>query len=399
MPHRIALVIPGFNVSGGMRTVGLFLRRVMQASERYTPEIIAPAMGAFDAASTQVTRPGTWTRGPQVKEKVWNDIPYRHVGARWSEFEWQRYRPRPPLTALLRDYDLVQIVAGTPPWAHVARHVDVPVALQVATLTRVEREGQHIDEGLPRRLWHAGMTHVVSRMERAVPSLVDAIFVENTWMYDHFQDRTDPGRVHFAPPGVDTDLYRPLELGEENGNYILTVGRLGDSRKNVRLLFEAYHRLRQQLDSAPRLVLAGLTGPSARAWARAEALGIRDHVEMHEAVPEDELASLYRKARLFVLSSNEEGLGLVIAEAMASGTPVVSTDCGGPSTLIDDGDTGVLVPTGDAAALADRMAHLLTHPEAADAMGRAGRDRVEKEFSISAAGARFLRVYDDLLAS
>lgn len=57
------------------------------------------------------------------------------------------------------------------------------------------------------------------------------------------------------------------------------------------------------------------------------------------------------------------------------------------------------MPTGDAAALADRMAHLLPHPETAEAMARAGRDRVEEAFSISAAGARVLRVYDELLAT
>jgi glycosyltransferase involved in cell wall biosynthesis len=107
---------------------------------------------------------------------------------------------------------------------------------------------------------------------------------------------------------------------------------------------------------------------------------------------------LYRHARLFVLSSNEEGLGLVLAEAMASGVPVVTTDCGGPSTLIDDGTTGFLVPTEDAAALADRMAHILQHPDEAAAMGQAGRARVEKEFSEAAAGERFLRVYDDLVS-
>ena len=83
---------------------------------------------------------------------------------------------------------------------------------------------------------------------------------------------------------------------------------------------------------------------------------------------------------------------------MASGTPVVSTDCGGPSTLIEDGETGFLVPTGDAAALADRMAHVLTYPDKARALGRAGRERVDEHFSIEAAGDRFLQVYDELLA-
>ena len=398
MPHRVALLVPEFDVAGGVTGVALFLRDVLRDAEQYTPDVISLPRSARDPAGVQLTHPSTWVRGVQVEEKTWHDIPYRHVGARGSEFEFQRYRPRPPLTEVLQRYDLIQIVAGTPPWAHVATHVDVPVALQVATLTTVERNGQSADDSMPLRLWRAGMMRIVSRMERSVPTLVDAVFVENTWMYDHFRQRMDEDAVHFAPPGIDAEKYHPGDTGDEEDDYILSVGRLGDSRKNVRLLFEAYHRLRKQMEDAPRLVLAGLSGPTEQDWARAEALGIREDIEMHENVPEEELAALYRNARLFVLSSNEEGLGLVLAEAMASGTPVVSTDCGGPSTLIDDGTTGYLVPTGDAEALADRMAHVLTHPTAAKSMGRAGRERVETEFSIEAAGARFLEVYDELLA-
>ncbi len=398
MPHRVALLVPEFDIAGGVTGVGLFLRDVVEGTERYTTDVISLARGARDPAGSQLARPSTWARGAQVEERSWNGIPYRHVGARWSEFEFQRYRPRPVLTEVLQGYDLIQIVAGTPPWAHLAKHVDVPVALQVATLTAVERNGQSTDDPLPLRLWRSGMKHIVSRMEQRVPSLVDAIFVENAWMYDHFRERANEDIVHFAPPGIDTETYHPGDSSESKCDYILCVGRLDDSRKNVRLLFEAYARLRQQIVDAPRLVLAGLSGPTEQDWARAETLGIRDHVEMHRDVPEDELAALYRNASLFVLSSNEEGLGLVLAEAMASGTPVVSTDCGGPSTLIEDGQTGFLVPTGDAEALADRMAHVLTHPEEARALGEAGRERVESQFSVEAAGERFLQVYDELLA-
>lgn len=398
MPHRVALLVPEFDVAGGVTGVGMFLRNVLQGSERYTPDVISLARGARDPAGSQLTRPSTWAHGAQVEERSWNGMSYRHVGARWSEFEFQRYRPRPALTELLQGYDLIQIVAGTPPWAHLSKHVDVPVALQVATLTTVERNGQSTDDPLPLRLWRSGMKHIVSHMERRVPSLVDAIFVENAWMYDHFRKRAGEDIVHFAPPGIDTEMYHPGDSSKSNGDYILCVGRLGDSRKNVRLLFEAHAQLIQKIDDAPRLVLAGLSGPTQEDWGWAETLGIRGHVEMHENVPEDELAALYRNAQLFVLSSNEEGLGLVLAEAMASGTPVVSTDCGGPSTLIEDGKTGFLVPTGDAEALADRMAHVLTHPEKARALGQAGRERVESKFSVEAAGERFLRVYDELVA-
>lgn len=398
MSHRVALLVPGFNIGGGVTTVGRFLWDALCRSGRYAPDVISLAMGAFDPVSSQLTAPSTWLHGPQVERKVRKEIPYRHVGARWSELEVQRYRPRRVLTNLLEKYDLVQIVAGTPVWGHVTKHVNVPVALQVATLTEVERNGQTGDGGLLRRFWSAGMTQMVSRMEARVPPLVDAIFVENTWMYDHFRAKAPEEKVHFAPPGIDTSVFHPGGQPEGHGDYILSVGRFGDSRKNVGLLFEAYRQLVNRGLDPPRLVLAGLSGPSERDWERAGDLGIRDHIEMRADVPEDELASLYRGARLFVLSSNEEGLGLVIAEAMASGTPVVSTNCGGPSTLIEDGETGFLVPTGDAVALADRMAYMLTHPDEADAMGRAGHARVEEHFSIKAAGDRFLQVYDELMA-
>jgi glycosyltransferase involved in cell wall biosynthesis len=235
-------------------------------------------------------------------------------------------------------------------------------------------------------------------MEARVPPLVDAIFVENTWMYEHYREEAGDEIVHFAPPGIDTTVFHPARRADRRGNYILSVGRLGDSRKNVSLLFRGYHRLIQSETDVPKLILAGLSSPPSRAWRLAQELGIRDRIEMHENVPKDELARLYRHARLFVLSSNEEGLGLVLAEAMASGTPVVSTDCGGPSTLIEDGKSGFLVPIGDEESLAERMGLLLSDPEKGQSMGREGRRRIEEEFSVEAAGERFLRVYDQLLS-
>lgn len=401
MSQRIALLVPEFCVPGGVTQVSLFLRDVLQDTKRYGPEVISLAMGARDPASSQITTPSTWLRGALVEEKTWSGISYRHVGARWSELEFQRYRPRTPLTELLQSYDLVQIVAGTPAWARVTQHVDVPVALQVATLTAVERDGQNTDYTFLRRLWHAGMTQIVSRMETNISSLVDAIFVENTWMYDHFRAAAGEGKVHFAPPGIDTEVYHPRgDTGKSNRadeDYILSVGRFGDSRKNVRLLFEAYHRLQKKVTDVPKLVLAGLSGPTDRDWERAEALGILSHVEMYENIPEEDLAEFYRDANLFVMSSNEEGLGIVLAEAMASGTPVVSTDCGGPSTLIENGTTGFLTPVGEAEPLADRMAYLLSRPQEAASIGRAGRARIEEEFSVEAAGEKYLRVYDEIL--
>jgi glycosyltransferase involved in cell wall biosynthesis len=120
---------------------------------------------------------------------------------------------------------------------------------------------------------------------------------------------------------------------------------------------------------------------------------------MQEDVSFDELVDLYRHASLYVVSSDEEGLGLTILEAMACGRPVVSTRCGGPATTVVDGDTGRLVPVGNASALAEAMRSVLSDPDAADRMGARGRERVEQHFSAAATGQRFLDVYDQLLRS
>jgi len=141
----------------------------------------------------------------------------------------------------------------------------------------------------------------------------------------------------------------------------------------------------------------GRTPPPPEAWAQVEAYGAADRVTFLQDVDDDVLASLYRRARLFALSSDEEGLGLVLVEAMASGTPVVSTDCGGPSTVVEDGVNGFLTPVGDPAAFARALEQILDAPERAQQMGKKGRERAVQVFSLDAAGQRFLDVYRELV--
>jgi glycosyltransferase involved in cell wall biosynthesis len=202
-------------------------------------------------------------------------------------------------------------------------------------------------------------------------------------------------RLSLGVPGIDIALFHPGNYNQDG--HILSVGRFADPRKNVRMLFYAYNWLRQSMPKAPHLILAGETGPSVEDWNLAVSLGISEYVEFHQNVLIEELARLYRGASLFVLSSNEEGLGIVILEAMASGIPVVATRCGGPETAVIDGETGYLTPVGDAKALAVTIQQLFAHPELRQRMGQAGRQRVEDHFSIEAAGKVYLEKYDELI--
>ena len=103
---------------------------------------------------------------------------------------------------------------------------------------------------------------VTSRTDFKALRFVDTVFVENISMLEALRARMPPSRVVFAPPGWTPISFRP-DPGPQNGGPILCVGRLSDPRKNVRLLFQAYHHLRQIHEGPPPLVLAGHDGPSA----------------------------------------------------------------------------------------------------------------------------------------
>jgi glycosyltransferase involved in cell wall biosynthesis len=356
-------------------------------------------MGSSDPMSVGLRAPSTWTSGVRVAQGEWGGEPFSLVGNHLSEFEFQRYRPRRVLTDLLAGFDLVQIVAGAPAWGWIARDLTVPVALQVATLAAVERRAV-LDRGsAATRAWRSLMTRVTTRLERRGLDCVDAVFVENQWMYDGLRRELSPEKVIFASPGVDTTCFSPAEAEPEAPGQILCVGRMADARKRADVLFDAYALLCEQLPEAPPLCIAGGSGPPEECWARAKERGISDRIHYRANVTTEELAAIYRDATVFALSSDEEGLGIVILEAMASGLAVVSTDCGGPSTSVIEGETGLLVPRGSPEALAGALRDLLTDPARRGRLARAGRERAVQEFSLEATGRRFLEWYDCALAA
>ena len=109
----------------------------------------------------------------------------------------------------------------------------------------------------------------------------------------------------------------------------------------------------------------------------ADSFGVRDRVQYVASPSRQELIGLYQAASVFALPSDEEGLGMVILEAMACAVPVVSTRSGGPDGIITDGEDGFLVPLDDAAAMAGRLQTLLENPSLNIAMGRKARATIE----------------------
>jgi glycosyltransferase involved in cell wall biosynthesis len=106
-----------------------------------------------------------------------------------------------------------------------------------------------------------------------------------------------------------------------------------------------------------------------------------------------DVARVLRASDVLVCPSDMESYGMTNIEAMACGVPVVSTNVGGPSETIADGETGFLVPPRDPTALAARVIQLLSDQNLRLTLGRNGRRRVEENYSLRASAARLEQVY------
>lgn len=192
------------------------------------------------------------------------------------------------------------------------------------------------------------------------------------------------------------DAARPREEG-----LILSVGRLTEV-KGFRYAIEAFAALRPRFPKARYAIAGG--GPDLPALeALARELGVDDRVTFLGDLSDLKVGELYRRASVFVLPSvrasngAEEGQGLVLQEAQASGLPVVSTRVGGIPEGLIEGETGYLAPEKDPSALAQGMAMLLSDAELRDRMGRAGRAFVARTYDQPILSSRLLALYGELL--
>jgi glycosyltransferase involved in cell wall biosynthesis len=212
-------------------------------------------------------------------------------------------------------------------------------------------------------------------------------------------------RIIVIHNGIDLDLYQPGS--EKRGRarkelcihatqpVIGTVGNLYPVKGHTYLL-KALPIVKIMFPDI-RLLIAGHGRLLGKLLNEARTLGIQDHV-LFLGFRED-TASLLQAIDLFVLPSISEGLPLSVLEAMASGKSVIATNIGGLGEVVIDGQTGFLVAPENSEALAKRMMLLLGHKSLSDQFGRAGRTRVEKEFSLASMVNKYQDLYETCLRS
>jgi glycosyltransferase involved in cell wall biosynthesis len=125
-------------------------------------------------------------------------------------------------------------------------------------------------------------------------------------------------------------------------------------------------------------------------------LGIASDVTFLGWVPNVELPQYYRAAAVSVIPSLEEGFGIPAAEAMGCEVAVVASDAGGLPEVVENGVTGIVVPRGDAKALAQAIGSLLADPQRRRVMGQAGRERALRLFDWDRSAQQFEEIYREI---
>ncbi|MGW7437118.1 glycosyltransferase family 4 protein [Streptomyces sp. NPDC054849] len=203
-----------------------------------------------------------------------------------------------------------------------------------------------------------------------------------------------PGALEISP-GVDTARFTPGAPPSERQPVLLYVGRIDRSSawKGVDVLVRALTEV-----PGARLRLVGGGDAVADHLALAKSLGVGDRVSASGELTGPELVEAVREAAVLALPSltEAESFGMVLVEAMACGTPVVGSAVGGIPYVIEDGRTGLLVPPGDAGALAAACRRLLEDGTLADRLGAAGRRSAGERFAWDRLLARYLELFRSL---
>ncbi|BBD08639.1 glycosyltransferase family 4 protein [Desulfovibrio ferrophilus] len=199
---------------------------------------------------------------------------------------------------------------------------------------------------------------------------------------------------------VDTDLF--ARYSRQNDAVAHCVGRLSrpDPGKWSALALEMLPHLQKHIPDMTYRVIGGT--PKAKQWVHTR--GLDDHVKFCEAVHTDEeLADFFNSISVLAHANDTgESFGLVIAEAMAAGLPVVTHPCPSPKDnaqleLVEHGQTGLIATTAEEYATA--VAWLLNHPREARAMGEAGRAKAQRLYRAQTVTRQLETIYQDLLDS
>ena len=214
-----------------------------------------------------------------------------------------------------------------------------------------------------------------------------------------FVERHFPGDYRVIPNGIDLNRYQqdsqPFPEYLDGKINVLFVGRM-EKRKGLKYLLMAYSRLKWQFPNL-RLLVVGPGTPDKDSFRVLGEHSLRD-VEFVGGVSQDDLVRYYKTADIFCSpATGKESFGIVLLEAMASGTPIVASRLKGFQTVLEEGMQGLMAPPKDDVALADALRQMIQDPTMRSAMGAFGERRAY-EFRWERVAGLVLDYYESVRA-
>jgi glycosyltransferase involved in cell wall biosynthesis len=240
----------------------------------------------------------------------------------------------------------------------------------------------------PRWLSERPANRLLNRLGKFIVKAADTVRVESAVEQQHLTTLGVPAqRVWVIPLLYNLQRFERADGATMRARYmdatyhemVLFVGRLAPE-KDIPTLLRAVPLLADRRPGA-RVVIVGQGQEDARLRQMATEMGLGERVVFAGAVSSEELPSYFRACDVFVLPSIYEGIPTVLVEAAASGKPVVSTRTRNVEDVVQDGQTGCIVPVRDPSSLAKALACVLADPARAAQMGQAGREWVQARFA------------------
>lgn len=236
---------------------------------------------------------------------------------------------------------------------------------------------------------------VQSRDERELLEATPRIIVDTAYVEDKLKayGLKHVPEMHVIPQGIDKVFYS-IQCNPKS-NVILCVGAIAP-RKGHLYTVEMFERLRAKGIDAKMRIIGSLAdrGYYEQLQQKIAESAYKEDIKLEANLPREELLKAYAAAKLFVLHSREESQGIVFAEAMATGLPVVATKIGGIPYVVADGESGLLCPYGDVDVMAQCAELLLTDENMWNEFSSAAKV-IAKGYSWTDIANRIVRLYNN----
>lgn len=229
------------------------------------------------------------------------------------------------------------------------------------------------------------------RVARLLPRIITVSEFSKQDIIEEF--KIPENRFSVVPNGINTSIFYPIPEIKREPDRIIVTNSADMPLKGLYYLLQAVHDISSKRDI--RLTVIGQPKENGGVVKLIEKLGIGHLIDFTGRISDEEFVKQYARASIAIVPSVYEGFGLPVGEAMACGIPVISTTGGALPEVA--GDAAVLVPPKDPAALAKAIINLLSDPERAEKLGKAGYKRVMEQFTWKNAAEKTVEAYRETL--